>query len=107
MENISEAKNTLQALSHDLAAVVEQVSPSVVAVNARRHLSSTGIYWLDGVIVTAAHTLKRSEDISVILASGQTVTASLAGTDPSTDLAVLKIDRGILSTPPFGDTSPA
>ena len=105
MENISEAKNTLQALSHDLAAVVEQVSPSVVAVNARRHLSSTGIYWLDGVIVTAAHTLKRSEDISVILASGQTVTASLAGTDPSTDLAVLKIDRGILSTPPFGDTS--
>ncbi len=105
MENISEANSTLQALSHDLADVVEQVSPSVVAVNARRHLSSTGIYWLDGVIVTAAHTLRRTEDISVILASGQTVAASLAGTDPSTDLAVLKIDSGKLSTPPLGDTS--
>src|SRR5438309_1425155 len=105
MENISEANSTLQALSHDLADVVEQVSPSVVAVNARRHLSSTGICWLDGVIVTAAHTLRRTEDISVILASGQTVAASFAGTDPSTDLAVLKIDRGKLSTPPLGDTA--
>jgi S1-C subfamily serine protease len=105
MKNISEAKNTLQALSHDLADVVEQVSPSVVAVNARRHLSSTGIYWLDGVVVTAAHTVKRTEDIAVILASGQTVAASLAGTDSSTDLAVLKIDSGTLAIPPFGDTS--
>ena len=105
MENISEANNRLPALSHDLAGVVERVSPSVVAVNARRHLSSTGICWLDGVIVTAAHTLRRTEDISVIPASGQTVAATLAGSDPSTDLAVLKIDGAKLFTPPFGDTS--
>src|SRR5882724_12914517 len=105
MENISESNNTLQALSRDLADVVEQVSPSVVAVNARRQLSSSGVYWRDGVIVTAAHTLRRTEDIAVILASGQTVTATLAGTDPSTDLAVLKVDSAELSTPPFRDTS--
>ena len=105
MENISQTNNTLQALSRDLADVVEQVSPSVVAVNARRHLSSSGVYWRDGVIVTAAHTLGRTEDISVILASGQTVAATLAGADPSTDLAVLKVDRAELSTPPFDDTS--
>jgi S1-C subfamily serine protease len=105
MENISEANNTLQALSHDLSEVVEHVSPSVVAVDGRRHLSSTGVHWLDGVIVTAAHTLRRTEDISVILASGQTVAANLAGTDPSTDLAVLKIDNAKLSTPSFGDTA--
>lgn len=105
MENKSESNNTLQALSRDLADVVEQVSPSVVVVNARRHLSSSGVYWRDGVIVTAAHTLRRTEDIAVILASGQTVTATLAGADPSTDLAVLKVDSAELSTPPFGDTS--
>ncbi len=45
MESISEPKNMLNALSHDLAHVVEQVSPSVVAVNARRRLSSSGVYW--------------------------------------------------------------
>src|SRR4030095_10077063 len=105
MENKAETNNTLQALSRDLADVVEQVSPSVVVVNARRHLSSSGVYWRDGVIVTAAHTLRRAEDIAVILASGQTITATLAGADPSTDLAVLKVDSAELSTPPFGDTS--
>ena len=56
MESISEPKNMLNALSHDLAHVVEQVSPSVVAVNARRHLSSSGVYWRDGIIVTARRT---------------------------------------------------
>jgi len=105
MESISEPKNTLNALSHDLAHVVEQVSPSVVAVNARRHLSSSGVYWRDGIIVTAAHTIRRTDEISVIVASGQSVVATLAGVDPSTDLAVLKIDNPELSPPLFGDAS--
>jgi S1-C subfamily serine protease len=105
MENISETNTTLQSLSRDLASVVEQASAAVVAVNARPHLSSSGVYWRDGVIVTAAHTLRRTEDISVVLSSGETVAATLAGTDPSTDLAVLKINNAKLSAPPFGDTS--
>ncbi len=104
MENISESNQTLQALARDLADVVEQVSPAAVAVNARRHLSSSGVYWRNGVIVTAAHTIRRTEDISVILASGQTVIANFVGADPTTDLAVLKIDSAELSPPPFGDT---
>ena len=105
MESISEPKNMLNALSHDLAHVVEQVSPSVVAVNARRHLSSSGVYWRDSIIVTAAHTIRRTDEISVIVASGQSVVATLAGVDPSTDLAVLKIDNPELSPPLFGDSS--
>src|SRR5215470_4212127 len=105
MENTSESSRALHALGRDLAGVVEQVSPAVVAVNARRHLSSSGICWRDGVIVTAAHTIRRTEDISVILATGQTVSASFAGADPTTDLAVLKIDGAELSPPPFGDSS--
>jgi len=105
MESVSEPKNTLNALSHDLAHVVEQVSPSVVAVNARRHLSSSGVYWRDGIIVTAAHTIRRTDEISVILANSQSVVATLAGVDPSTDLAVLKIDNPELSPPLFGDAA--
>ena len=105
MENISDTNNTLQALSRDLADVVEQVSSAVVAVNARRHLSSTGVYWREGVIVTAAHTLRRTEDISVILANGQTIATTFAGADPSTDLGVLKINDATLAAPRFGDTA--
>jgi S1-C subfamily serine protease len=77
----------------------------VVAINARRHSSSSGVCWRDGIIVTAAHTLRRTEDISVILPSGEAIAAALAGADPSTDLAVLKIDSADISAPLFGDTS--
>jgi serine protease DegQ len=105
METISETSKTLQTLSLDLADGVEQVCTAVVAVNARRHLSSSGVYWRDGVIVTAAHTIKRTEDISVVLPSGQIVAASLAGTDPSTDLAVLRVLSSELSVAHFGDPS--
>jgi len=95
----------LQALSHDLIQAVEQISRSVVAVNGRRHLSSSGVYWRDGIIVTAAHTIRRTEDISVILSSGQIVASSFAGADPTTDLAVVKINSEELSIPRFGDTA--
>jgi S1-C subfamily serine protease len=105
METISESTNTLQSLSQDLARVVERVSTAVVAINARRHSSSSGVCWRDGIIVTAAHTLRRTEDISVILPSGKAIAAALAGADPSTDLAVLKIDSADISAPLFGDTS--
>ena len=104
METISETNKTLQALSRDLADAVEGASFSVVAINARRHLSSSGVCWADDVVVTAGHTIRRTEDISVILPRGQTVPATLVGADPATDLAVLKIDTADLSPPPLGDT---
>ena len=103
MEN--EIRNTLQDLSHDLTRVVEQTSRSVVAVNARRRLSSSGVYWRKDVVVTAAHAIRRSEDISVILPNGQSVVASLAGADRGTDLAVLKVHDAELPGPHFGDSS--
>jgi S1-C subfamily serine protease len=79
MEPTSESTNTLQSLSQDLASAVERVSTAVVAINARRHFSSSGVCWRDGVIVTAAHTLRRTEDISVLLPSGEAIAATLAG----------------------------
>src|SRR5262245_19847221 len=101
MEN--ENRNTLQELSRDLAETVEQASRSVVAINGRRRLSSSGVYWRDGTIVTAAHTMRRTEDISVTLKSGQIVAASFAGADPSTDLAVLRVTSPEPSAPQFAD----
>lgn len=105
MEIVSESTNILQSLSQDLARVVERISTAVVAIDARRHSSSSGVCWRDGVVVTAAHTLRRTEDISVILPSGKAIAATLAGADPSTDLAALKIDSVDISAPPFGDTA--
>ena len=84
--------NELAALSNEIAAAVELAGRNVVAVHARPRFSSSGVFWRPGAIVTAEHTVRREEEITVTLPDGTTVPAALAGTDPGTDLAVLKID---------------
>lgn len=84
--------NELTALSSELAAVVAKAGQSVVAVHARPRFSSSGVFWRPGVLVTAEHSIRREDDITVTLPDGSTVPTTLVGTDPGTDLAVLKVD---------------
>jgi S1-C subfamily serine protease len=84
--------NELAALSNDLAGVVARSKDAVVAVHARPRFSSSGVLWRPGVLVTAEHTLRREEEITVTLPDGTTQAATLAGSDPGTDVAVLKTD---------------
>ena len=81
----------LTAMSNGLAAAVERAGRSVVAVDARPRFMSCGVLWRPDVIVTAEHTIRREEEIAVSLPNGTTQTATLAGSDPGTDLAVLKL----------------
>ncbi|HTI90922.1 MAG TPA: trypsin-like peptidase domain-containing protein [Puia sp.] len=46
----------------------------------------------DGFVVTNNHVIENAREIRVSLADGRTVNAELKGADPSTDIAVLKID---------------
>lgn len=79
-------------LSNGMAEVVKKAGPSVVRVEARRRLPASGIIWsADGVIVTANHVVKSDEGIQVGLPDG-VAAAMLVGRDPSTDLAVLRVD---------------
>src|ERR1044071_2643227 len=86
--------STLTALSDELAGAVERAAPFVVAVNGRTRIPSSGVLWRPGVVVTAEHSVKRDEDLSVVLPDGRKVAATLAGRDPGTDLAVLKLEGG-------------
>ncbi|MGH2443906.1 MAG: S1C family serine protease [Chloroflexota bacterium] len=99
-----ETGSALLDLSNSLAGAVENAGKSLVAVHARRHTPSTGIYWQAGVIVTADHTIEREENITVTLPNGSSIPAQLAGRDASTDLAVLKIDGGGPAEAQTGDT---
>src|ERR1051326_4294699 len=84
--------NELAALSNELAAAVEQAGKPVVAVHARPRFSSSGVFRSPGVIGTAEHTIRREEEITVTLPGGNNVPATLAGSDPGTDLAILKVE---------------
>jgi S1-C subfamily serine protease len=85
-------ENPLIALSIELAAAADRAGRSVVAVNARWRNSSSGVIWRKDVIVTADHTIRREEEIRVTLPDGRVAVAELAGRDPGTDLAVLKVE---------------
>lgn len=86
-----ESANPLLELSNQLAHAVEIGEQAVVAVHGRPHVPSSGILWRKGVVVTSDHTLKRDEDITVTLADGRNLPATLAGRDGGTDLAALRL----------------
>ncbi len=94
----------LSSLSKDLAAIVEGTAPSVVRVEGRRRLPASGIVWSsDGVVVTAHHVVERDENLSVGLHEIGAVPAKLIGRDPSTDLAVLRVDARDLTPPVWAE----
>ncbi|HSU69641.1 MAG TPA: serine protease, partial [Tepidisphaeraceae bacterium] len=84
--------NDLAAFSNELASVVAGVGRSVVAVHARARFSSSGVFWRPGIIVTAEHTVRREEEITVTLPDGSTAAAQLVGSDAGTDVAVLRVE---------------
>ena len=101
----SEKSNTWLALSNDLAAAVERTGPVVVAVHARPRTPSSGVSWQQGVVVTANHTVKRDEEITLTTADGRNLPAKLAGRDPGTDLAVLRHEAADLAVADTGDAA--
>ena len=68
-----------------------------------RSLGSGVILRSDGHIVTNNHVIEGADAIQVLLADGRSASASVVGTDPETDLAILHIDLPDL-TPEFADT---
>jgi len=89
--------------SNALVRATEQAAASIVAVHTESRGSSSGVIWRPGVIVTAEHALRRDEEIQVTLRDGRVVPATLAGRDPSMDLAVLNCPDVGAASPEHGD----
>ena len=58
----------------------------------------------DGYIVTNNHVIEGATDIEVTLTNNKTFKAELIGTDPATDVALIKVDAQGLPVIPFGDS---
>ena len=99
-------ESELVALSRELANLVDRVSPSVVVVEGRRHSYSSGTLWRKNLIVTAEHTLRRDDDITIVLPNGNRSRVKLVGRDPGTDVALLQGDNLDLPAIDPGPTAP-
>ena len=92
------AENIWTTLSGQLTSVADKAGKSVVAVHGQRHASS-GIMWSNHSVVTANHALRHNDEISVITGPGKSTLASVVGRDPSTDLAVLRLQESAEAPP--------
>lgn len=101
----SASHKPLVDLSGALAGLIAAIAPSVVSVRSGRSRSS-GFVWRPGLIVTADDALPDEGDLGVTLASGDSLPARIAGRDPTTDIALLRLDRADLEPAPLAP-SPA
>lgn len=100
-----------------LSSVVNAIQNSVVAINVTGTASyyhytyptegsgSGVIVSNDGYIVTNNHVISGGNSITVFLSDTASYPATLVGTDPVTDIAVLKIEAEGLTAAQFGDSS--
>src|SRR5881392_400710 len=88
----SGSSSTLSELSSQLATAVETAGRSIVAINARRRIPSSGVVWRDGVIVSASHTVRRDGEVSVTLPNGESAKATVVGRDATSDLVALRLN---------------
>src|SRR5262245_46552722 len=82
----------IEAVSTALEGMVADLAPSLVSVHSHR-LQASGFVWRPGLIVTSDESLAEEGDIQVTLPGGESIAAQVAGRDPSTAIALLKIER--------------
>ena len=106
----------LDSYSRTVSRVVEKVRPTVVNIRTQRPsperpngMESGGsgsgfVIAPDGYILTNSHVVHGAGKIEVALADGRSLSASLVGDDPETDLAVVRIHAGDLVHVNLGDS---
>src|SRR5437868_8897237 len=87
----------LDSYSRTIAAVVNRVAPSVVNIRvssaARPQGGGSGfLITRDGFILTNSHVVSGARELEVTLHDGRAYPATMVGSDPETDLAVIRID---------------
>ncbi|HET9911323.1 MAG TPA: trypsin-like peptidase domain-containing protein, partial [Anaerolineales bacterium] len=89
--------NPLADFSNGLASAVEKGGASTVLVDARKRYPASGIAYSQDLILTADHIVTREENIKALLPDGGTFNATIAGRDPGSDLALLRLSEKMLT----------
>lgn len=84
--------DSLPAFSNAITNLVRRTGPSIVGVHSQRARGS-GFVWRAGRIVTADEALADEGPVEVVLPGGDVVPVTVKGRDPSTDVALLSVER--------------
>ncbi len=89
--------NPLTEFSNGLTAAVEKGGASTLLVDARKRYPASGIACAADLVLTADHVVTREENIKVLLPDGRSLAGTLAGRDPGSDLALLRLAEKALT----------
>jgi len=108
----------LDAYSRAVIGAVEVAEPAVVGIEVRHASRNTAgrpaagqgagsgfLFTPDGLIITNCHVVEHADEVSVRLSDGHICAADIVGTDPGTDLAVLRISGGPFPWMSLADSS--
>ena len=88
-----------------VAGIAARLLPSVVSIDVGNGSGSGVILQSDGYILTNNHVVAAARELRVTFASGKRAQATIVGTDPLTDLAVIKVDATGLPPATLGRSS--
>lgn len=90
--------NPLSDFSNILTSAAEKGGASTVLVDARKRYPASGIAYAEDLVLTADHVITREEnEIKVGLQDGKSLKATIAGRDPGSDLAILRLAEKALT----------
>ena len=85
----------LVQFSDALAARAEAAKKAVVAIGLAHGRHITGTVWGSEIVVASEQSLPRKDEFELVVAGGSTVSAKIAGRDPATNIALLKLAEPI------------
>src|SRR5262245_28994040 len=94
------ALTPLTALSAALAGIVAGAATGIVSVRSHNARSS-GFVWRPGLVVTADDALADEGEVAIAHNGGDPLSARIVGRDPTTDIALLRVERTDLPANPL------
>ncbi len=98
--------SALTDFSNGLTAAIEKVGGSTLLVDARRRYPASGIAYAADLVLTADHVVTREDNLRVAGADGKAMAAMVAGRDPGSDLALLRLAEKMLTPAKVADGLP-
>lgn len=89
--------SALTDFSNGLSIAVEKGALGTLLVDARKRYPASGIAYANNLVLTADHVVTRDEDLRIGTPDGKTVLAAIAGRDPGSDLALLRLSDNVLT----------
>jgi S1-C subfamily serine protease len=96
----------LATFSSATADIVARAAPAIVSVHSHRSRAS-GFVWKAGLVVTADEALAEEGEVIVRLADGTERTATIAGRDHTTDVALLRVETSSIAPIKLSPNVPA